>query len=298
MSSATMFVEPLVIASGGALTSTNVGTSLDPAAYDVAHTYASGDQATSGESIYQSLVGGNTGNAVTDTTKWVRVGAINRMKMFDQKVGSQTLNADTIEVVVTPGQAIDVVALRNLDGFFATVEQSTVADGVIYSKTVDLDTPVLDWFDYWFSPITRTTEALFTGLLPYSDATTTVTVDNTGGTAKCGELLMGLALTPGNTESGVQDGIDDYSVIAPDQFGVRDIIERDYADNMSLTVWVDSLRSPVLKRFLTLNRAKPILVIASASRPDAQVYGLAESWQRTLSYPGTDVYTITMRGLT
>jgi hypothetical protein len=298
MSSTALFIEPLVITSSGALTSTNVGTSLDPAAYDAAHTYALGDQATSGESVYQSLAAGNVGNAVTDTTKWVLVGAINKMRMFDRKIGAQTENADTIEVVITPGQAIDIVDLRNLDALSVTVEQSTVTDGVIYSKTIELDAPVMDWFDYWFSPITRQTEALFTGLLPFSDASITITIDHTGGTARCGELLMGRALDPGQTEIGVQDGIDDYSVITPDQFGVRDIVERDYADNMTLTVWVESARSPILRRFLTLNRAKPILVIASSDRPDAQVYGLAESWQRTLSYPGMDVFSITMKGLT
>jgi hypothetical protein len=33
-------------------------------------------------------------------------------------------------------------------------------------------------------------------------------------------------------------------------------------------------------------------------RADAQVYGLAESWRRILSYPGYDVFNITMKGLT
>jgi hypothetical protein len=87
-------------------------------------------------------------------------------------------------------------------------------------------------------------------------------------------------------------------VIAPDAFGVRDIVERDFADNMELTIWVESGRSAAFRRLLTQNRAKPILVVPTDARPDAQNYGLAESWRRNLSYPGWDVFNLTMKGLT
>jgi hypothetical protein len=298
MSSGALFVEPILIATGGALTSTNVGTSLDPAAYNGATTYALGAQVTSGESIYQSLQAGNTGHAVSDTAWWVEVGAINKLRMFDRKVGAQTENADTIEVVITPLSVINVISLRNLQALEVTVEQSTTELGVVYSSTVVLDEPVIDWFDYFFSPITLATEAVFTGLSPFTDAVYSISIENTGGTAKCGELLMGAAMDAGVTEAGVSDGIDDYSIIAPDEFGVRDIVERDFADNMELTVFVQTQKSAPLKRLLTQNRARPLLVIASDARPDAQVYGLAESWRRILSYPNYDVFNIVMRGLT
>ncbi|GAB3763458.1 hypothetical protein GCM10028796_16980 [Ramlibacter monticola] len=298
MASGALFVEPLVIATGGALTSTNVDGSLDPAAYDAGHAYGLGDQATSGESVYQSLQAANTGHAVSDAAWWVRVGAINKMRMFDQKVGAQTERADTIVVEVTPAQVIGVVSLRNVQATSVTVEQRTVADGVIFTRTISLDDPVSDWFEYFFNPITRQSEVVFTGMLPFGDAIYKITVDNTGGTAKCGEVLMGPALEAGITEGGVTTGIDDYSRISADEFGVRDIVERDFADNMEFTVYVPVVRSPTLVRFLTQNRARPILVLASDARPDAQVFGLAESWRRTLSYPGTDVFNVSMKGLT
>lgn len=298
MSQGALFVEPITVATGGALTSTNVDGSLDPPAYNAGTTYALDDQATSGETVYQSLQAANTGHAVTETDWWVRVGSINKMRMFDKKVGSQTENADTIEVVITPVAVIGVISVRNVSALQITVEQSTTELGVIYSKTVMMDEPVGDWYEYFFSPITNATEAVFTDLAPYTDAVYTITIDNTGGTAKCGELLMGPVMTVDITEAGLQDGIDDYSIISPDEFGVRDIVERDFADNMDLTVYVQTQRSAPLKRFLTQNRASPILVIASKMRADAQVYGLAESWRRILSYPGYDVFNITMKGLT
>lgn len=298
MSSGALFVVPLEITSPGALTSTDVGTGLDPAAYDVAHAYAVGDQAVSGNFVYQSLQAANTGHAVTDALWWVQVGAINKYRMFDRKVGSQTERAESIEVVITPGSVVDVVSVRNVEALTVTVVQETAEEGVVYTKTVELDDPVGDWYEYFFAPITRQTEALFNGLSPFTDATYTITVDNPGGTAKCGELLMGAALDAGMTEAGVSVGIDDYSQISADEFGVRDIVERDFADNMDLTVYVQRGKSPTLRRLLTRNRATPILVIASDARVDAQVYGLAESWRCVLSYSDMDVYNITMKGLT
>lgn len=299
MSSGALFVEPIQITSGGALTSTSVDGSADPAAWSAGTTYAEGDQVTSGESIYQSVQdAANLNHAVTDTDWWVRVGAINKLRMFDQKIGAQTENADTIEVVITPDAVIGVISLQNLDALSVRVRQSTTVDGVLYDRTVTLDDPVADWYEYWFAPITHQTKALFTDLLPIGDASYTITVDNTGETARCGELLMGPALDAGITEAGVQTGIDDYSTITADAFGVRDIVERDFAGTMDLRLWVQAGKSPTLERLLTRNRARPILVVASNLRPDAQVYGLAESWNRTLSYPDMDAYSVSMRGLT
>lgn len=298
MSSGVLIVVPITIEEPGALTATNVGTGTDPAAYNGATAYGLGDQVTSDGSIYQSAQAANTGHPVSDAAWWVRVSAINKLRMFDGKVGAQTENADTIAVEVTPGVVVGALSLRNLEALTVTVTQSTGAEGDIFTRTVDLDEPVGDWFEYWFSEIERQREVVVTGLLPFTDAVISVLIDNAGNTAKCGELLIGPAMEPGTAEFGLSDGIDDYSVITPDAFGVRDIVERDFADNMEMTIWVQSNRSPAFRRVLTENRARPILVVSTDARPDAQVYGLAESWRRILSYPGWDVYNLTMRGLT
>jgi hypothetical protein len=299
MNSGVLIVVPIEIADPGVLTSTNVDGSADPAAYNPATTYGAGDRATVGNTIYQSAVAANTGNApATSPTFWVVVGAINKLRMFDHKIGSQTEFADLIEVEITPGAVVRVLSLRNLDATSVTVTQTTVAEGVVFTQTLELDEPVADWLEYWFDEINRQTDAVVSGLLPFTDAVLTVTINNPGGIAKCGELLLGPAMEPGGAEFGLSDGIDDYSVIEPDAWGVRDIVERDFADNMDLTIVVRKERSPAFRRLLTQRRAKPILVVSTDARPDAQVYGLAESWRRTLSYPNWDIFNLTMKGLT
>lgn len=294
-----LFVEPVVIAPDAGLTSTNVDDSADPAVWSVGTTYTQGDRVTVGDFIYESVQeADNTGHAVTDAMWWVQVGPVNALRMFDQRVGSQTEQAALIEVVVTPGDLIGALSLRNVLATSVRVIQETGAEGVLYDETVSLDDQVADWFEYWYSAINFQTEAVFTGFLPFGDASYTVRIENDPGIAKCGELLMGPAFEAGITEAGAQTGIDDYSLIAPDEFGVRDIVERDFAETMELRLYVQAGKSATLTRLLTRNRARPILVIASTLRPDAQVFGLAESWNRLLSYPDMDVFTITMRGLT
>jgi hypothetical protein len=299
MSSGALFVEPIVIATGGALTTTSAGAGDDPAAYSPVATYAQNDRATVGESVFQSVQDANTGHTVIDTAWWVRVGAINKMRMFDQRVGAQTENPESIVVEITPHTIVDVISLKNLSALSVRVVQQTPVEGFVYDRTIALDAPVVDWYEYFFSDIAMQTEVIFPDVKPYGDAVFGITIDaGATGTARCGELLMGAALDAGITEAGVQTGIDDYSLIAPDEFGVRDIVERDFAENMDLTLYVKAGRSSTLTRLLTKNRARPILLVASDARPDAQVYGLAESWRRTLSYPDMDVFTVTMRGLT
>lgn len=297
MSSVPIFVEPIAI-TAGMITSTNVGAGDDPAAYGAGTTYAAGAQVTSGESIYQSVQDANTGHPVTDAAWWVLVGAINRLKMFDLKIGSQTRNAGAIVVQITPGVIIDVVALKNIDGLYARVVQTTAEEGVVYDRITPLDAPVADWYDYFFGPIILQREALFADVKPYTDAVLTVTIDQTGGTAGCGEMVIGSALKAGITQLGVRAGIDDYSRITLDDFGVRDIVERDFSQNLECTVYVESGWSGTLRELLTRNRAKPILLVPGDSRADMQVYGFAESWACVLTYPGLDVFSITMKGLT
>ena len=75
-------VAQITIATGGALTSTNVDTSADPAAYNAATAYALGDRCVVSETVYESLEAANTGNNPPDSpTKWAEVGPINKLAM-------------------------------------------------------------------------------------------------------------------------------------------------------------------------------------------------------------------------
>lgn len=295
---------PIAIAegatTGGALTATNVGSGSDPAAYNAGATYAADVQCTSGDTIYQSLQAGNTGHTpASSPTWWAEVGPINKLAMFDRRVGSQTVNADSIEVEITlKSECIDEVTIVNCDAASVTVTQTDPTDGEVYSQTQTMDEDVGDWWEYLYFPIVRKSVAVFSGLLPYRDSVVAVTLSNPGADAKCGLLALGLALEPGGAQYGATDGITDYSVVREDDWGIRDIVERDYADDAEFQVWVAKAESERFRRMLAEQRAQAtVFMLAPDARPEAIYYGLP-SFRRTFSYPEVDVFTVSVKGFT
>jgi hypothetical protein len=252
-----------------------------------------------GETIYQSAVAGNLGNnPPTSPDKWGAVSSINKLKMFDRAVSTQTVNADTIDVTITPGQGVGLVSLLNMDAARVTVEQTDPVEGLVFtSGAIDLTEDVSSWSEYLYAPIVRRRSLLVPVLPTYRNATIRILIDNTGGTAKCGVCIVGPSVDPGAAEYGASDGIEDYSIVAPDRWGTRDIVERDYADDAEMTIWVPAARSEQFRRILAERRAKPTLFVLADHRPDAQYYGLP-SFRRTFRVRNHDIFALTVKGFT
>jgi hypothetical protein len=300
-------VQPVAITNGGTLISSTASSAGDPAAYAGGTTYAAAARVTYGDSIYESLQASNTGHQpdlTASATWWAFVQPINKMCMFDASVSTQTTNADSIVVVIKPGQTIDTLDLRNLDGSSVIVTQTDPTDGVVYTETQTLTVPITTpygsgaYWDYFFTSPRRKSYALFTGFLPYSQATITVTITKTGSTAKCGLLVCGNSFKVNAGMYGATDSITDFSIIQTDSFGVRDIVLRDYADDAEFQIQVETATSPYFRDFLASVRATPMLLLISDSgRPDAAYYGLI-SFRRTFSFPTFDLFALQIKGYT
>ncbi len=84
--------------------------------------------------VFESLIDGNINHAVTDTTKWLNVGANNKWAMFDLSRNSQTVvgvnwssvreaSADsTLTFTLTPGRRIDSLALLGMDANYVSIK--------------------------------------------------------------------------------------------------------------------------------------------------------------------------------
>src|SRR4051812_46450521 len=110
-------VAPITVTNGGTLTSSNASSAGDPAAYNPGTGYTTGQRCVESDTIWQSaLVGANTGNlpSTSPSTTWAEVGPINKMAMFDRRISSLTVNADTIDVTITPGAYVSHLMLRNV----------------------------------------------------------------------------------------------------------------------------------------------------------------------------------------
>ena len=181
---------------------------------------------------YEALVASTGVNPASDPTKWLDLGPTNRWAMFDDRVGTATTRAGSLQVVLTPG-ATDGVALIDTDAESATVSL-TVSGTQLYSKTQSFNvggTAIDNWFSWFFEPVGRKSSLLFLDVPVYEAGIITVTMtrDNPADLVSCGALLFGRQFTIGETEHGADIGIIDYSRKETDQFGVTSVVERAFA---------------------------------------------------------------------
>lgn len=268
------------------LTATNVVETL--AEYNPATNYAEGNKVRDDTThhAFESLVNDNMGNPLTDPSKWLDLGPTNPWGMFDQKLGTLTTNADTIEVTIVPTGRATGMALFNLDAASVSVTVTDATDGVVYDEEFSLVSSdnVADYYDYCFEPIIRKSELLIEGLPPYVAPDIDVVIDNTGDTAACGNLVIGSMRQLGATVYGSGFGIIDGSRKEPDAFQNVDLVERDYRSTASLDVVVPRLLVDELKRVLTARRAKPTVFIGTGEYDATLIYGFPRSWSVSIDH--------------
>ena len=286
------------------LTSSNVAEN-DYAQWNSATSYVTGNRVIvlSTHKIYEAAQNNTNVNPVTDDgTNWITLGATNRWKAFDQKIGDPVTNTTSIEYVFTPAQKTTAVALFGVGGATANVTVTDSIEGEVYNETVSLldNTDVIDWYTYFFEDISYTTEALFLDIPPYAGAAVEVTVSGaTGATVELGQLVIGSALDLGLTIYGTSIGIEDFSRKETDTFGNFIIVERAFANLVDFDVTFETQNANRLRRFLADYRAKPLVYIGN---PDPVygtiVYGFYRNFDITLSSPSLSYASIEVEGLT
>jgi len=288
------------------LTSSNI-TEDDYAQWAVGTTYNVGDKVIvlSTHRIYESLVGSNLGNDPTtdDGTNWLNIGATNRWKAFDQKIGDPVTNLNTIEYVLSDAASnVTSVALFGLEGISANVTVTDDTEGEVYNQTVSLidNRNIVDWFTYFFEEQVQREQALFLDIPPYvgSDVDVTVTAA-TGETAELGQLVLGFLSNIGTTSYGTAISIEDFSRKETDAFGNFIVVERAFAQLADFDVQFETANARKIQRTLASLRATPVVYIGS---PDTAygttIYGFYRRFDLTLEGPSLSFGAIEVEGLT
>jgi hypothetical protein len=254
--------------------------------------------------VHTSRRGVNLNKDPTDQTnnadEWLELGSTNRWKMFDQSISAPTTNADEIEVVLQQSERVNSVAVLNVSAAQVQVVMTDPTDGVVYDETVSLvsDSGIQDWYAYFFEPIVRLSDQVFTDLPPYAAATLTVTLTDTGSTVSCGELVAGLSREIGGTNYGAELGIQDYSVKTRDDFGNFTILEREYSRRGVFSLWLDAGFTDELFELLSSYRATPIVYIGSDDLRSSIIFGFFKDFNVELAYPSITLCSIEIEGLT
>ncbi len=298
-------VRPITI-NDAALISSNI-VENDYAAYSAGTTYALGDRViyvgTDTHWIIESLQAGNIGHTptgLTTDTWWLKVSNTNKWKMFDQVVGTQSTRAANITTSIkSVSERVDSVALFNMDCATVTVTVTDAVDGLVYNQTLNTASAsgITDWYAYFFEPITRIADYVFTELPPYLGATITVSFDDATATAKCGVLALGLSRNIGGTQYGALTGIQDYSIKQRDSFGNYSILERAYNKRAVFQIMVENTLIDELETILSGYRATPVIYVGSDDYASTMVYGFYKDFNTVISYPNNSILSIELEGL-
>lgn len=195
-------------------------------------------------SLYESLVVSNTGNALTDTTKWEYIGKTNRWRMFDYTRSQPTSALGSITVVVAPGVRCDSFAITGLAGSsYSLSVSSTTGGGVVYTSSGTLSTrETLTWSDYFFGTFGTKESIAFFDIPLYSDSVFTLTITATSGNAECGAAVFGRYIYIGETQySAVSDTLN-FSTVERDEDGNAVLTQRRNIPQTQQTVWADKER--------------------------------------------------------
>ena len=244
-------IPPIVITDAMLISTTAEEPSVDgsptaEAVYDAGTTYALGDIVISVTSHkkYESLADSNLGNALTDTTKWLDLGANNRWAMFDLYRNTATELASPLIVTIAPGQRVDSIALLGVvaDEVTVTVDSAVGSPSEEYYTHTEsmISREVLDYYDFFFEGFLQKNSLVLFDLPPYSTAFITVTITRTGGEVECGACVLGKYVYIGEVENGAISDVINFSTITREFDGsVSVLVPRPNIPKISETLYID-----------------------------------------------------------
>ncbi len=159
---------------------------------------------------------------------------------------------------------------------------------------------MIDWETYFFAPVGFTKPDIFVNDIPlYGTAETTITITNTGGTAKVGQVVLGRSEKLGVSVFGTTLTIEDYSRKDRDAFGNAIIVERAFAKVVDYDVGLITEDVDRVQNVLAGYRTTPLVWLATDdAKFGASVYGYYRRFDITLSGPAISTASIEVEGLT
>lgn len=272
------------------------------AAWNRATTYTEGQKVLFQNRVYEALK--TTTNERPDrfSLSWLDLGANNRWRMFDDKVGSYTESSNAVIIEMTPG-IINAVSLLNIANVKTiTVRLTDGIDGEVYNKTVRLYSPenVGDWWSYFFEDIIVKTSVFSLDLPTYRSATLRVVITPVDGKAlKVGTFVTGkLFKYAPAVNYGASIGIQDYSRKDRDEFGNITVVERAFNKRARWNFMLKNSEIDVFQQRMAKMRATPCLYIGADGYESMAIYGFYKDFDTVISYPTTSECSIEVEGLT
>lgn len=283
------------------LTATSVAEA-DHATWLVGTTYALGDRVILNHLIYESLQASNTGKApATETLWWAEVSATNRWKLFDLSSTTQTLIDAADYYEMTPGQAVNALALVNISGVLTVrVRLTDPSFGVVFDQTADLaDVPSeSSWYAWFFEPRTEQTQFVVSDLPSYPNATLRVDLTSSGA-AYVGAMVFGTQRSIGmGVQQGLRLGLQDYSRKERNDWGDTVLVQRAYAKRATVSMLLSNAELDNAYNLLVDLRATPCLWLISDNYTSLSLFGFFSNFEITIAYAQYSDVSLDLESLT
>jgi len=297
--------EPLVVQVGQAFQVASLITNVPEADYATwvpTTAYVVGARVMLDSRNYEALVAHSNVNPTATPTvppTWMDLGATNRWRMFDDKIGTVTTNPESISVTVAPGRAVDALAFFGIDAASILVRVTDPYQGIVFESRVSpVSTDgISDWYDYFFSPVEINEDFVMLDIPAGSYGSIEIVIAKPGGIAAAGAIILGKMALLGTALYGTSVGITDYSRKERDDFGNFTVIERGYSKRAEFDVAVETSRLGAVQRTLTKYRAKPLVWIGEASYQSTILYGYYREFNLVISGPTVSDCSISVEGL-
>lgn len=285
------------------LTSTSVAEDIS-AAWSSAATYALNARVhlASTHKTYQSIQAGNIGkDPATEPLWWAEVSATNRWKPFDLSSTTQAQIGANDHYEITPGQAVNAIALINIAGIVSVRIRVTDPDfGLVYDRTADLLSAPgeASWYAWFFGQRTQQTQFIDAGLPSYPNATVRIDITS-AGSALVGGLVFGSQIAIGKgVRRGVRLGIQDFSRKERNEWGDTILMQRAYAKRLSFNTMIDNRDLDNAYATLADLRSTPCVWIGHDKYSALTAFGFFNSFEINIAYADYSDVSIDIEGLT
>ena len=212
------------------------------------------------------------------STDWSAVGVPNKYAPFYGTVSFKgfrpteviATNADTLEWEIDVTSPVTGLYMEGLACTEVSIVVTETTTGDIYDETHALDDQTDYQFDYWrwfFLPIEPTTTLTVTDINFPIGSSVAITVTNTGSTAECSAIVMGMVNEYGTTLGGASAKLKSRSIRRTTDL-TTELRRRTPATVISWSVHCNRGTGAFLKRKLDGLEGKLAVFIPSDSRPE------------------------------
>lgn len=250
--------------------------------------------------IYECLIANNGKSPDTHligtTPEWGEVQAANKFAMLDAVNNSQTVQADVIDLTLSPGRFNALY----LGGLSAKNVQVIVKAGTttLHDQLHQLVRDnVFSWSQWTNDPIIRDEDLVLFDLPVSIGATVRVIINQPGGTARCGTLVVGMARDLGETQWGAGFRIKSNSVYKDKGFGRIGLNKRPAARRVSAPIRIPMGMFDEVNRLMMEFDAVNLLWSFSDEFKSLNVYGYCEDFDNGLPTYNGAIYNLKVMGL-